>query len=230
MNEQDPIREPLPKSEAGKRSAGVPPAVYLPSGENLTTRSRGRLPHWEIPGAVYFVTFRLTDSIPKKALEQIKFARKDIIATAKNMARDLTAIERRRLRNLHTRKVEALLDAGAGKCFLRKPAVAETVADGLRHFDGQRYQLYAWCVMPNHVHVVFRTLGGNTLDRILHSWKSFSSKRANELLERSGEFWQHEYFDHLIRDNAQFDRAMRYVLENPRKARLENWMWVWSGL
>ena len=84
--------------------------------------------------------------------------------------------------------------------------------------------------MPNHVHVVFRTLGGNTLDRILHSWKSFSSKRANELLERSGEFWQHEYFDHLIRDNAQFDRAMRYVLENPRKARLENWMWVWSGL
>ena len=160
MNGQDPFRnEPKEVADAsGKSSAGVPPAIFLPTSEKLIKRSRGRLPHWEVRGAVYFVTFRLSDSLPRTALERIKATRGDILATAVQMRRNLTPIEHRRLKILHARKVEALLDAGTGACHLKKPAVAKCVAEALRHFDGKRYQLYAWCVMPNHVHVVFRTI------------------------------------------------------------------------
>ena len=81
--------------------------------------------------------------------------------------------------------------------------------------------------MPNHVHVVVRLLPGNKLADVVHSWKSFTAKRANELLGRSGSFWQREYYDHLIRDEQELERAMRYVSENPVKAGLRDWKWVW---
>ena len=103
------------------------------------------------------------------------------------------------------------------------------VADALRHFDNQRYSLFAWCVMPNHVHVLVRVFPGHTLAEVVHSWKSFSAKRANELLNHAGSFWQREYYDHLIQDESEFERAVRYVAENPEKAGLRNWRWVWVG-
>ena len=91
--------------------------------------------------------------------------------------------------------------------------------------------------MPNHVHVVIQPFAGKTttagtavphseLSEILHSWKSFTSKEANKLLRRSGDFWQAEYYDHLIRDESDFRHAVRYVLDNPIKAGLRNWKWV----
>jgi REP element-mobilizing transposase RayT len=110
-----------------------------------------------------------------------------------------------------------------------------SMASVIHSFDGERYSLAAWCVMPNHVHVVvqpFASVTGGTpvprseLPDILHSWKSFTSKQANQLLQRSGDFWQAEYYDHLIRNEADFRHAVRYVLDNPIKAGLRNWKWV----
>jgi REP element-mobilizing transposase RayT len=92
------------------------------------------------------------------------------------------------------------------------------------HFDESRYLLFAWTVMPNHVHVVLNAYEG--IDRILHSWKSFSAKEANRLMARQGEFWQEDYFDRTIRSAQEFERKIIYVLENPLKAGLENWRWV----
>lgn len=143
------------------------------------------------------------------------------------MGRPISDAERKRLVNLHTRRIDKYLDAGAGACFLRDDAVANVVADSLRQFEGTRYKLFSWCVMPNHVHVVFQIIGGNALASILHSWKSFSAKQANHILHRSGEFWQREYYDHLIRDISELDRAVQYVVDNPKKARLKDWPWVW---
>jgi REP element-mobilizing transposase RayT len=105
--------------------------------------------------------------------------------------------------------------------------LADKVASALCHFDGQRYRLFAWCIMPNHVHVVVRILPNWTPASILHSWKSFTAKRANQVLRSHEAFWQREYYDHLIRDEGEFVRSIRYVAENPAKARLENWPWVW---
>jgi REP element-mobilizing transposase RayT len=129
---------------------------------------------------------------------------------------------------LLARRIEKTLDTGAGECFLRIPGIARLVVNSLEEFDGSRYRLFAWSVMPNHVHVLFETVGKIQLAGVLHSWKSFSAKAANRILGQSGEFWQREYYDHLIRDADEFDRALKYVKENPGKAGLENWPWVWS--
>ena len=84
--------------------------------------------------------------------------------------------------------------------------------------------------MPNHVHVVFRQLADHTLAGIVHGWKSYTAKEANRLLRRTGVFWQREYYDHLVRDEADFRRIVRYVLENPKEAGLRDWPWVSAAL
>jgi len=142
------------------------------------------------------------------------------------MGRKLTATEIARLDKLHGEKVESFLDSGAGSCYLADTRVARIVRDNLLHFDGVKYRLVAWCVMPNHVHLVLTPLSGHGLASILHSWKSYTAKKANRLLNRNGEFWQREYYDRLIGDEAEYHHTVNYVLDNPRKAGLLNWTWV----
>jgi menaquinone-specific isochorismate synthase len=229
MNDRNPVRPETKKPQrtaARSCGAGVPPAVFLPRGSSLKIRSR-RLPHWEVQEAVYFVTFRLADSLPKNSLQKVISRRIDIPATSAQMNRPLTASERKELDQLHARRIERALDTGAGECFLRNPAVARLIANALKEFDGSRYNLFAWCVMPNHIHVLFQTIGNGSLADILHSWKSYSAKAANKILGRNGEFWQREYHDHLVRNMAEFERVVRYVIENPCRAGLKNWPWVW---
>jgi REP element-mobilizing transposase RayT len=230
MNDRSPFRcEPeKQRGKAESRGAGVPPAVFLPRGSTLNTRSR-RLPHWEVKEAVYFVTFRLADSLPSKALQKVIFQHEDIPATAKQMNRTLTPSERTKEDQLRARRIEKVLDAGEGECFLRNPKVAQIVVNVLKEFDGSRYRLFAWCVMPNHVHALFQTIGNASLANILHSWKSYSAKVANGILGRDGEFWQREYHDRLVRNAEEFERLVRYVMENPSSAGLRNWPWVWSS-
>ena len=111
------------------------------------------------------------------------------------------------------------------------PKIAGFVVCALRFFDGQRYILHTWTVMPNHVHVLFTTSGSWNLSSIVHSWKSYTANKANHLLSCSGRFWQPEYFDQLIKSERQFQFAVRYILNNPVKAGLckEVYEWPWSG-
>ena len=125
------------------------------------------------------------------------------------------------------RRIEAYLDAGHGKCWLNRPDIARLVERALFHFDGQRYLLLAWCIMPNHVHVLFQLFPGVELESVLHSWKSFTAKKVNCLLGLEGTFWQREYYDHLVRNDDDFERVIRYIAENSAKGGLKNWPWVW---
>ncbi len=212
------------------RSAGVPPAVAgasRPRFGEVKVRDRGRLPHWEKDNATYFITFRLADSLPKSVLERIESERQAIVKTAIGLRRALSADERTRIARLSTPVIERFLDSGAGACDLQNSAIAERVANALHYFDEKRYRLFAWCVMPNHVHVVARLFPGQTLATVVHSWKSLSAKQANRILGKHGVFWQREYYDHLIRNDEEFERAIRYVGENPAKANLKDWKWVW---
>jgi hypothetical protein len=202
------------------------------------------LPHWTRAGATYAVTFRLADSLPQAVLQTWLAERENTIRTAGQMGRPLSEHEQQRLQKLHSERVETYLDAGHGECRLRQPAIAQLVADALRHFDvarasrpmpagappvpQPRYRLHAWCIMPNHVHLIVEPLPGHALPDLLHSWKSFTAKAANRLLGRTGEFWQTEYYDHLIRDDGDYAHALRYLLENPVVAGLSDWPWVWS--
>ena|ERR1700720_1965001 len=192
-----------------------------------TIRSRGRLPHWEADQAIYFVTFRLADSLPRAVLQEFEAERRNILAAAKQAGRSiLSSLDERRLEELLSERIQAKLDTGSGKCFLGDPEIAGVVAEALRHFNLSKYRIYAWCVMPNHVHTLFRILESHKLAEILHAWKSFSATRANRLLGRSGGFWQREYYDHLVRSEDEFYRIVNYIAENPNRARLRGWRWV----
>jgi REP element-mobilizing transposase RayT len=223
--------QPAPESpqDAGATTQGkvesdltTPPFRY----EYVAKRGRGYLPHWEMQGATYSVTFRLGDSLPQALRDEIDFERKDIVKTAHQLNRDLTDQEKNRLVELHRRFDEAL-DAGYGSCYLAQPKVAEAVYNALLHFNGERYNMVAACVMPNHAHAVFSPAHGFELKNILHSWKSFTSNEANKILGRKGPFWEHEYFDRLVRDADELQRTVQYVIENPAKAGLQDWKWVW---
>ena len=217
------------------RGTGVPPVQGHgqdghATSHSIQVRQGAYLPHWTREGAIYAVTFRLADSLPQLVLESWKFERQDIIKTAQQMNRPLSDAETARLDKLFSEKVEQYLDAGAGECWMqRREDVAQVVSGALQHFDGARYELFAWCVMPNHVHAVLQPFPGYELSKIVHSWKSFTSKEANRLIGRTGQFWQPEPYDHLVRDEKDFWCQVEYVLTNPARAGLENWKWVGRG-
>jgi REP element-mobilizing transposase RayT len=174
------------------------------------------------------VTSRLTDSLPKSVLDAYLAEREEILQRAKRQGRDLSEDEKERLDRLHSERIETHLDAGHGECHLRRSEIAALTADSLRFFDGQRYVLHAWAIMPNHAHLVLTPLGEFSLTAILHSWKRFTAREANRLLGRTGEpFWQRESYDHLVRNDGDFDRACAYAVVNPVVAGLckrpENW-------
>ncbi len=192
--------------------------------------SRGALPHLKREGASYFVTFRLNGTLPREVLLQLKQEREVIIQQAEAAKRPLTWKEQKEFFNWYAERVDAELDAGHGDCWLRHPDVASLVAGALRHFESQRYNLFAWVVMPNHVHVVLQPLPQHTLSEILKSWKGYTAVHANRLLGREGNrFWQSESYDHCCRDDEDFARCCAYTEMNPVTARLctqpEEWPW-----
>ena len=135
-------------------------ATFLNPYSPLDIRQGAYLPHWTQAGATYAACFRLADSLPADVLRQWVAERDDILKTARTAGRDLSEAERNRRAVLHSEKIERWLDAGHGACRLNDDRVASVVRDAMLHFDGQRYELLAWCVMPNHVHAVLRPLAG----------------------------------------------------------------------
>jgi putative transposase len=164
--------------------------------------SRGYLPHFDHSGLVQMLTFHLADALPP-----------DVVAELARSCKNETNAKKRR-------KVEAYLDAGFGSCYLRDGCIASMVQGALLHFDTERYRLFSWVVMPNHVHALLEIFEDFLLCEVLQSWKSYTSKEANRLLEKSGRFWEPEYFDRFIRNSRHFECAVRYIHENPVRAGL----------
>lgn len=180
-------------------SAGVPPAFDLASNEGKAIwRSRGYLPHLDAPNLVQHIVFRLADSIPAHILKDLAQARPGDRIPA----------------------IDAALDRGHGRSDLARTSVATLVQTALLAFNDERYSLIVWCVMPNHVHVLLTIKSGFTLDRIVHSWKSYTAKKANRILGRTGGFWAPEYFDRFMRDDQHLASTAAYIEGNPVKAGL----------
>jgi putative DNA methylase len=148
----------------------------------------------------------LADSFPAEVLQRLK-------ARAKEIGLDEWRHERRR-------RFDAALDAGYGQRLLADARAASIVQDAILHFDNDRYWLHAWCVMPNHVHVLATPIGQWSLSALIHGWKSFTAKAINTALGSQGRVWAEEYFDRAIRNDAHFETAWRYIEENPVKAGL----------
>jgi REP element-mobilizing transposase RayT len=136
--------------------------------------------------------------------------------------------------SLCTKKLELALDQGYGSCILRDPRIAGMVENSLLFFDGSRYRLLAWVIMPNHVHALIEIFDSFPLYKILKSWKSFTSHEINKILNKSGRNWQREYYDRFIRNETHFYNCVAYIHNNPVKAGLvdvpEAWDYSSSGL
>jgi putative transposase len=189
---------------------------------------RRRLPHIQIAGSTYFVTFRLKDSLPKDALEKLA----EETARIKELPKDEVALEYRRWFG----KFDEYLDqASSGETFLQYEQVANLVAESIHYRDGKVYDLYSFCIMPNHAHLVFMPLEKSegefhSLPKILQSLKRHTARQSNLILGRAGAFWQDESYDHVIRDEKELERIIKYVLNNPVKAgQVDGWnKWKWS--
>ncbi len=183
--------------------------------------TRGYLPHYDKPGTLQMLTFRLTDAMP---------------VARRHEWEALLKIEDEREQRT---KLEAYLDLGYGECVLKNPRAAGAVEEVLLRFDGERYRLAAWVVMPNHVHVLVE-LWTMPIGELLKAWKGASARAVNLVLGSSGTLWQRDYWDRYIRDEGHFRKARHYIESNPVKAALakapEQWarssanpQWHWSG-
>ena len=172
--------------------------------------SRGYLPHWDRRDVPQSVTFRLADAVPARV---VQMWREELRLQGHERAGD------QRTRVLLER-IEAYADAGYGECALRRPGIAQLVEETLLHFHGDRYTLLAWCIMPNHVHVLVHLAPTADLGRVVRTWKVYVARRANRLLDRTGRFWQREYFDRAVRNPAHLRAVWEYIEHNPVRAGL----------
>lgn len=183
------------------------------------TRTRRNLPHWSSDGSIYWVTFRLADSLPQDKLAVWR-AERGVWLERHPEPWDDEAW--REYDERFGQRLEAWLDAGAGECVLRRPEIRAEVERCLRHFDGERYDLGDWVIMPNHVHLLIRPGRGRVLSRILQGIKGVSARNCNALLGTTErKFWQEESYDHIVRSEAQLRHYIRYIADNPVKARLK---------
>ncbi len=193
---------------------------------------RGFLPHCDFPNLIQLLTIRLSDSLP---------------ISRKREWEHLLKLEDDRERRM---KLEEYLDKGFGKCWLRRPAIARLCEEALLHFHRKRFELLAWCVMPNHIHVLV-DVWNTPLWKMIKSWKQFVSTQAQSIVvecqapvrhevARSAEMpgrrpalqsirWQREYWDTFMRNGEQSRKATRYIENNPVRAGLcrkpEDWQY-----
>lgn len=197
-------------------------------------RSRSELPHLYKEGGTYFVTFRLWDAVapcPKETHAQPGPLHHNSLSACGASVPPASAERSVSAEKRNPKEIAASSEPPLrlGSCLLAQPAIAELVQSALRHFDGQRYRLLAWCVMPNHVHVVLQPLGDHSPSDVLHSWKSFTAHKINGTLGRTGPLWERESFDHLARSIESLELFIAYVEANPVEAGLcksaSDWPW-----
>ena len=210
--------------------------------ENIKTYYRRNLPHYQPSDATFFITFRLAGSLPGEVIARL---REEHMQNEKLLQKIRDAKERKRKlavqRKQYFGRVDELLDkAVEGPYWLKDERVAEVITDAIHFRDGKDYELIAYCIMPNHVHLVFHvghverngislkrdtvslykqnTDSRYTVTSILQSLKRYTALKANKILNRAGAFWQHESYDHVVRDEKELERIIAYVLNNPVKA------------
>ena len=195
------------------------------------------LPHWQPAGATLFVTSRLAGSLPLAVIKTLQVERERQEAQANTTGwqenQDQDFLNEKRF----FRKWDYVLDtANTGPHWLTQPAIANIIVEALHYRHEQFINLFAYCIMPNHVHVVFMPLKRASdeyyeLNRIMQSLKRHTARQANRVLGREGKFWQAESYDHVVRDGDELNRIIYYVISNPVKAglvaRWEDWRWTY---
>jgi putative DNA methylase len=180
---------------------------FQPKGfrSSLGWYDRGYIPHFDGGEIPQFLTFRLFDSLPRSVVEKWRHE---------------TAGDGEEGKTRFRKNVENYLDRGYGACFLKDERIAKLTEDSLLFHHSTKYKLTAWVIMPNHIHLLATPLEDMELRDIAHAIKSYTAHEANRLLNRQGQFWQHEPFDRYIRNQKHFVSVIRYIETNPVKAGL----------
>jgi REP element-mobilizing transposase RayT len=198
---------------------------FFHSGKDII-KTQHNLSHWQQGQVPLLVTFRLADSLPQILLEPLLLARAGFLAAHPQPWDDKTE---ERFHHQFSDKLEEYLDVGHGSCALHDPQIANLVAERFHHFDEQRYHLWSYVIMPNHVHVLFTLHVGESLPDVVQGWKGVSSRLIHKAeLSELNPFWQPDYFDRLIRSIDHFETVMAYIRENPVKARLRDGFVLWE--
>ena len=182
---------------------------------------RRHLPHWRQEGVTYFVTFRLADSLPQSKLRELAALRDEWLRKTK-VGQSTALSHDSEFARATMERVERWLDEGSGCCALQDLAAAQEVKRCLLHDDGKRCDVFAFVVMPNHVHLLSRPHSDveYPLERLEQAWKSFSARGINRLRRASGTLWQNESFDTIVRDEEHLFRCLQYIGSNPHRAGL----------
>jgi REP element-mobilizing transposase RayT len=181
-------------------------------------RHEHHLPHWQQGAVFYFVTWRLADSLSSTKLKAWKYERELWLRLHPEPWDEKSEEE---YHERFSRKIDEWLDQGQGSCLLRDVSYSALVAKAMLHFDGERYVVASFVVMPNHVHVLFRVMAPYRLEQIVKSWKGFSAREINRRTGKVGSLWQEDYWDRLIRNSRHFYKCLQYIRENPVKACLQ---------
>ena len=214
-----------------------------------TTYYKRFLPHIQPIGATFFVTTRLAGTLPKSVLTKLRSDYQNKIDLLKREKLPNWKLEVYLEGKRYFQKYDDYLDQSLCKItYLKQPAVAEIVIQQLERFNGKWYDLLAYCIMPNHIHLVLDlsiqippfaleqdilTMEYQQLTLIMKRIKGASGRYANQFLGRTGQaFWQPESYDHYTRNNNELRNVIQYTLQNPVKAKLvETWEahpYTWS--
>lgn len=194
------------------------PRFLPPKNEHAIHITQRRLPHWTCDGVIYWVTFRLADSLPQTKLKEWKTEREYWLQHNPKPWNDAQFAE---YNQRFGERLEIWLNAGYGSCVLERPEIREVVQTSLLRYDGERFHIHATVIMPNHVHLLLEPIAPNKLPTLLKSIKGASARRANQLFGKKGTFWFDESFDHILRSEAQYWYLVNYIAENPLKAHLQ---------
>ncbi|MCU0782678.1 MAG: transposase [Verrucomicrobia bacterium] len=237
---QPPSNPSLRALIRGKRESSYAPDDKARARGFRGWHERGYLPHFDAPHVTQLLTFNLDDAFPvqRRAEWEVFLQPPD---GARNSFRESDADSpdlRNKFRAPGTasnsaqsefrRRLEAWLDRGHGDCWLRREAVAALVEENLLAGHSRDCALQAWVIMPNHVHLIV-DVWETPLSRLVKQWKGTTATKVNRLLGRAGHFWQEDYFDTRIRDAKHLAQAIRYVENNPTKAKFvrdpKEWRW-----
>lgn len=195
------------------------------------------LPHLQPPGGTFFITYRLKDSVPKHIINELKKTTEQELATIKQICSSQALLpgEVRRLQKRYFVLYDQILDTSLNEPYwLKLPEVAQVVFDSLLYIGKAEANVWAFTIMSNHVHVLLtHNSKQRPLFRLLQSHKGFTARQCNKVLGRTGAtFWQDESYDHLVRKDGEFERIVRYILQNPVKAGMAKiWSdWPWTYL
>ncbi|MDF3131176.1 transposase [Kiritimatiellaeota bacterium B1221] len=204
--------------------------TYTPKffdGREEINRHRVRLPHWEQKEVLQFVTWNLGDALPVAAIKRLKFQRERWM---KMHPKPWDADTESEYEKRFSDRWDRWLDCGRGSCLLKKRKASLLVANTLLHFHIARYHLDSFVVMPNHVHVLFSPLGEMPLEKIIHSWKSYSSHEMSQSGMWQGRLWMKDYWDRMIRNMDHYRHVRNYIRNNPLKANLKEGEYLlWMG-